>query len=133
MKSIKTVQDAFKVMGVDHSNLPDVSSFPEAIRKYILNHFILLVVVQAINKLDNDGNEWEPNWNDEDQYKHFPWLEVDASEEAPAGLGFSDSHYDYSNANTRVGSRLCFKSREGALYAASQFEDLYKENQLILK
>lgn len=133
MKSIKTVEDAFKVMGVDHSNLPDVSTFPENIRKYILNHFVLLVVVQAINKLDNDGQEWEPNWNDEDEYKYYPWLEVDADEDNTAGSGFSYSCYGSSLTVTLVGSRLCFKSHEGALYAAEQFNDLYVENQLIIK
>lgn len=133
MKSIKTVEDAFKVMGVDYSNLPDVSSFPEAIRKYILNHYILLIVVQAINKLDNNGEVWEPDWSNWDQYKYYPWLRVDASEENRAGSGFSLSNYDFSFTITCVGSRLCFKSYEGALYAAKQFEKLYIENQLIIK
>jgi hypothetical protein len=127
MTKIKTVEEAFKARGLNFESLPDVSTFPEAIQKYILNHFILTVVVAAINE------GWEPNWNDHSQRKYFPYFEVEANEENPAGVGFSHTFYVFWYTDTTVGSRLCFKSSELAVYAAEQFPELWKENQLIIK
>ena len=124
---IKTVEDAFKAKGLDYNSLPDVSSFPEYIRKYILNHFILTVVVSALNE------GWEPNFNDHNERKYFCWFEVDANEDNRAGFGFSDTDCGTWHSISAVGSRLCFKSRELCYYAAEQFPELWKENQLILK
>jgi hypothetical protein len=48
-RTIKTPEDAFKKKGYDYSTLPDVSTFPEEYRFTILNLFILIVVIAAIN------------------------------------------------------------------------------------
>lgn len=126
MKSkITTVEEAFKARGLNPEALPDVSGFPEYLQKYILNHFKLLIVIEAVNE------GWIPNWNDHNQTKYFPWFEVEANKENPSGVGFSDTFCAIWTSDSSVGSRLCLETREKALYVAEQFSDLYKENQLI--
>lgn len=125
MEKIKTVEEAFKKQGLDPENLPRVSSLPEKHQKAIIAHYILIIVTEALN----DG--WVPDWNNQNQYKYFPWFEVKASKSKPAGFGFSLTFYGRSGTDTSLGSRLCFKSSELALYAAEQFKDLYEEYFLL--
>jgi hypothetical protein len=131
-EKIKTVADAYIACGLDPEKRPDVSSFPGSFQKYMANHFDLIIIVKAINKRD-DGTFWEPDWNDPDQRKWFPWPDVDADDERPSGFGFSGAACDFWNAHTVVGSRLCFETREQAVFAFENFNDHYKENLLILK
>lgn len=132
MKRIETVTEAFQACGLDPNARPDVSSFPAELQKYMLNHYELLIITKALNKLE-DGTFWEPDWSNWDQYKYFPWVEVKASKENPSGFGFSSSFYVLWHSLTFAGSRLCFHSSELALYALKQFEEHYKINLLILK
>jgi hypothetical protein len=120
-KDIKSFSDACKVLGLSEETLPEVSMLPEKHRKSIIAFYKLVTIIEAIN------NGWTPNWNDENQWKYYPWLGVEASEENPSGSGFSYSNFNYSVSYTKVGSRLCVDSREKANYLGEQFQDLYKD------
>lgn len=124
-KKIKSFEDACKAVNIDPKALPEVSMLPAIHQKAIVAHYKLIIIAEAIN----DG--WQPNWNDSNEWKYFPWFEVEADEDRPAGFGFSYSYYDIWPSSTLVGSRLCFKTRETAIYAGKQFEDLYKDMMLI--
>ncbi len=91
----------------------------------------LKVIARALNTNDETGEVWTPNWNDSDQYKYFPWFEIEATEDKPAGVGFSFADYDGWYSGTFVGSRLCYETRELALYAGKQFAAEYKDFILI--
>ena len=119
-KKIKTFEDACTAKGIS-ATLPDVSAFPEKHRKAILAFFMLTIVVEALN----DG--WEPNWNDEYEYKYYPWFDMRSA----AGSGFSASLCGRVGTITTVGSRLCFKTREHAQHTAKHFEALYKDYLLM--
>jgi hypothetical protein len=118
-KDIKTFEDACRERSVDPNALPDVSMLPERHRKSMVAYFKLCIIVEAIN----DG--WEPDYSNTDQFKYFPYFAVEADTDRPSGFGFSDANYVSWGARTAVGSRLCFSTREMALYAAEQFKDLY--------
>ncbi len=126
MKSkIKKFEDACKALKIDPKKLPDLSALPEKHQKALLAHYKLVIIAEALNE------GWQPDWSNYNEYKYYPWFEIDASKDNPAGSGFSGSNYDCWDTNSYVGSRLCFKSRELALYAGKQFEDLYIEYFLI--
>lgn len=110
---IKTFDDACKHQNIKADSVPDFSGFPEKHRKALIALTQLVVIASALN--DN----WQPNWNNDDEYKYYPWFDM------KDGFVFDgvDSVYTYSD----VGSRLCFKSRDIAKYAVDQFEDLYKD------
>lgn len=117
MKKIKTFADACKALKIK-TKLPDVSALPKKHQKAIIAHYKLVIIAQALN------NGWEPNWNDWNEYKYYPWFEI---KKGTSGFGFSGTHCAYWRTGTAVGSRLCFKTRDLALYAGKQFEKLYKE------
>ena len=114
MKNIKTFEDACNALGISAASVPDLSAFPEDHSVSIGAFYKLRIIAQALN----DG--WQPNWDKGSEYKWVPWFIMSGS-----GLSFYVADYWYTN--TDVGSRLCFKSRELAEYAATQFIDLYKE------
>lgn len=127
---IKTVEDAFVATGRDIKLMPDVSNLPEKDRKFIESHYKLTVVAEALNQEANDGKKWIPNWENWNEMKYFPWLEI-SKNDGGSGFGLSGTAYAYDYTIASVGSRLCFKSSELAIYAAKQFEELYKDYFII--
>jgi hypothetical protein len=122
LRQLKTFEDACKVEGLDAEKvIPDFSCYPEKNRKAMVAHAKLVIIAQAANKLENEGNEWIPDWNDFDQYKYYPWFEMGGSS------GFRFVGYDHWFSHSTVGSRLCFISRNVATYIGETFVDLYKE------
>lgn len=75
----------------------------------------LVLIARALNE------GWTPDWGNSDEYKYVPWFKH------KSGFGLSYHGYGRWTTNTVVGSRLCFKSRELAEYAATQFADIYNE------
>ncbi len=125
MEKIKTFEDACRQLGINPESLPDFSMIPENHRKALLAHYKLIIIAQALN----DG--WKPNWNDYDEYKYYPWFAIEADDKNHSGVGLSFRDYGRWYAHADVGSRLCFKSRELAKYAATQFNELYKDYMLL--
>lgn len=105
---VKSFEDACEVLGIDpHQVWIDGEDNDEVAYKS------LKVIVKALNE------GWTPDWNNSNQPKYYPWFELKG--------GFRLYDVSYYCGVSNVGSRLCFKSRELATYAATQFEDLYKQ------
>lgn len=84
-----------------------------------------MIAAQAFAKLSiirmalNEG--WEPDWENGNQYKYYPWQKY------VAGSGFVPFVCGCDLSGTDVGSRLCYKSEALARYAGQQFADLYND------
>lgn len=116
-EKIKSFEDACKVLGINLA-LPNLEAMPESYQKPMLAHYKLCIIAEALNE------GWKPNWDDDDEYKYYPWFDMEGSS---SGSGFSYGAYDGWAAVTVVGSRLCFKSRELARYVGETFIELYRE------
>lgn len=64
----------------------------------------------------------EVDYRKADQKKWYPWFTY----KVPSGFGFSRTSYDYTTANTSVGSRRQFLTQEEAAWFGSQFIDLHR-------
>jgi hypothetical protein len=114
MKKIKTWEDVCKKVGIDPNNLPTVpQGTPDQIGKHLIATFKLIYVAMALN-----GKTWKPDWSNSEG-KYYPYWDMEN--------GISLVVVDYYCGDSSVPSRLCFKSREIALYAAETFLDLYKD------
>ncbi|KAB2918714.1 MAG: hypothetical protein F9K23_00840 [Bacteroidetes bacterium] len=111
---VKTFEDALAITGEDWCPPQGMTSDEIAYRK-------LKIIAKALNQ------GWTPDWTDSNQIKYTVWLK----DFRPGGVGFDDSGYGSWFTVTGCGSRLCYRSKELALYAGKQFEDLYKEFFLI--
>ena len=131
---IKTFEDACTLLNYPTSLPSDLGNvFPEKHIKAIIADYQLGIITEALNMEANDGNPWEPNWNDWDERKYYPWPTVEASNERPSGSGFSGRGCVCDSSGTGVGSRHCFKTRELVYYAFEQFNDLYQAKLLLIK
>ena len=113
---LKTFADVCEELGLDPAKVlpyPD----PQSDEEHGVNAF---AKVQLIAKALNEG--WKPNWDDINEYKYYPWFDMRSA----AGSGFSRSSYDLTSSHSYVGSRLCFKTSDLAIYAGNQFEAEYK-------
>lgn len=119
MDRVKTFDDACEVLGIAPSMvsvklggaIPQLSQDTDSIAAY----FMLIIIARALNE------GWTPDWSNSSEYKYYPFFNF------TAGVGFSNADCDDWSSNSTVGSRLCFKSRELALYAGKQFETIYNQ------
>ena len=73
--------------------------------------------------------EWEPDWNNGNQQKWYPYFEWSSG----SGFGFSRSFYLFTYADSSVCSRLCFPTRELSDYFGKQFIEIHRELLTIKK
>jgi hypothetical protein len=117
---ITTFEEACEAKGIEISKLLlTYENVPHEHTKPLLAHSKLLIIAEVLN----DG--WKPDWNNDDEYKYYPWWDMEKTEDNPSGfsLYYVNCVYTYSI----VGSRLCFKSRSLAEHAAEHFIDLYRD------
>ncbi len=121
---LKTFEDACKYLQLDEVKvIPDFIFYPEKDREAMIAHAKLIIICKAANQLDNNGKEYNPNWEDYSEYKYYPWFDMDDSSSASR---FSFNVCGNWVSGSAVGSRLCFISRELAEYIGKQFIGLYK-------
>lgn len=125
-QDIKTFEDACKVKGCDPAKvLPDVSAYPEPHRAALIGMAKLFIINEAINYIDNDNQDWKPDYNDGNEEKHYPWVDMEVDGNNPSGFRLGAVYCVNSHSN--VGSRLVYKSEDGARHAFTQFEDVYRD------
>ena len=116
-EKIKTYEDALKATG--RPDVPDMSAFPEDMRKHFTALYKMVVIVEALNE------GWKPDWDNTDERKCFPWFWLSRS-----SFAFGVSDCGLGSAFAGGGSRLKLKSYELADYCGKQFEDIWKDIQL---
>jgi hypothetical protein len=115
MEKIKTFEDACKKLKIKPT-LPDLLMIPEDLRGWVISAYRLAIITRALN------GKWEPNWDDYNEYKYFPWFYLNKP-----GFRFLDTYYDFTTTITASGSQLCFKSEELSKYAGNTFLSEYEK------
>jgi len=117
MDKVKTLKDAYEVLGIKATDSFDINIdglTPNDIVS-MKAYAKLIIIIRALN----DG--WVPDWSDRNTLKYYCWFEY------KSGFGLSCHDYGSTRTYAHIGSRLCLKSRELAIYAGKQFEDIYRE------
>lgn len=122
MKKINSFEDACKALKLTPA-LPEVSALPEKHQKAVTALYKLIIIAEALNE------GWQPDWNNWDERKYYPWFDLESTD--GSGSGFSYHDYDAAYTATTVGARLCFKSSELATHAGQKFIDLYKDYMVL--
>lgn len=117
---VKSFEDACQVLGIS-TNVPEVKGLPRKHQKAIIANYKLIVIAEALNE------GWKPNWQDSDEYKYYPWFDMSN----PAGVGCSFTNAAASVTGASIGSRLCLKNRELAIYFGQTFTDLFNDSLLL--
>lgn len=117
---VKSFEDACQVLGIS-TNVPEVKGLPRKHQKAIIANYKLIVIAEALNE------GWKPNWQDSDECKYYPWFDMSN----PAGVGYSTTNLTASDTLAHIGSRLCLKNRELAIYFGQTFTDLFNDSLLL--
>lgn len=160
---IKTFEDACSELGKTHPFVVQYTeifgNFLNGAKPSMIADIEAYLKLRIVTAALNEG--WEPQFTD-DEWRYYPWFYLWSEEElanksdewkqarslrscknhsvlfgghahggATAGFASADSSLASSTAN--LGSRLCFKSEELAVYAGKQFIDLYMDFNLIRK
>lgn len=126
-QEITTVELAFKALNLDTKAVPDVSLLLEKDQKPIMDHYLMVKVIEAINE------GWVADLGDDDQAKYCLWPDIVEDESKPSGFGFSYDVWTDSYSDARVGSRLCFQSRAKARHFFDYFQDLLESYMITIK
>lgn len=139
---IKTFEDACSALGIDAKQwLTENETYK--MDANLLAYMKLRIITEALNegwRPKYDGKEWHYGvWYDlmtKAQYDRKSDCEKEkrgvlfgrsAAAGALAGFVCADTDYSPSNAFACVGSRLCYKDRETALYSGKQFADIWAD------
>lgn len=150
---VKTFEDACDVLGEDHlfvQMFNDIYYKSEKAGANVNSDVVAYLKLRIICAALNEG--WEPQYT-EDEWRYYPWHflyteseinDMDADERADrhmmsagdfnteyAGFAYAYSDDAPSDAYAAVGSRLCLKSRDLAIYCGKQFIDLWANFKLI--
>ena len=116
---VKSIEDAIRELGNNDVEVIQLNRMKSiGLQNHIIGNQELIVIAKALNE------GWQPDWQNDNEYKYFPWFDMDNSSSA-GRFSFDGAGGQYSHSN--VGSRLCFKSRELSNYAGNQFEDIYRK------
>lgn len=110
---IKTLDDVFAAAGTTSTAFYETCKRNELAQDEVGYRLAKLVTLVL-----NEG--WEPDWDNSSQRKWRLWFYLNQP-------GFRLNAALFVLAISSVGSRLCFKSEELALYAANTFLDVYKQ------
>lgn len=150
---IKTFEDACEALGEDHlfvQMFHDIYYKSEKAGANVNSDVVAYLKLRIICAALNEG--WEPQYT-EDEWRYYPWHflyteseinDMDADERADrhmmsagdfnteyAGFAYASSSYAPSNTDAYIGSRLCLKSCDLAIYCGKQFIDLWANFKLI--
>lgn len=120
---VKTIEDACGILGEDD---PDVIDYHVLINAEVADHIIGNQELVIITKALNEG--WTPDWYNGQWDKWFNWFYMESSSSSGR---FSFCNSGLQRSDSFCGSRLCFKSKALAEYAAAQFLDIYKKTYTI--
>jgi hypothetical protein len=101
------------------AKLPNFSSAPKEHRKALLAHYLLVIIIDAIN----GGKRF--NWNDWNEPKWRLWWDMEKT--ATNRSGFAVGGVTDADTTTYVGSRLSFVDKARARYAAKKFYELFRD------
>lgn len=139
---IKTFEDAYNELGINHKFVVEYNDCKDSVSKDLKAYLKLRIVCAALNE------EWEPTFAG-DEYRYYPYFVLyteeevermddktknklglfggDASDGARCGFVAASASNAFGSARADFGSRLCFRTRELAVYCGKQFIDLWKD------
>jgi ribonucleotide monophosphatase NagD (HAD superfamily) len=115
-KHIKSYNDACFVLGIEPENDDELTKL--GFTKDEISYRKLKTITRALNE------DWRPDWTNSNEYKYWPWFVYDG---ASAGFAYANASAAASHTSAAIGSRLCFKTRELAAFAGTQFIDIYND------
>lgn len=143
---VKTLEDAINILGNEHPLVKTLNGYVNHIHEDEKgdNDVVAFLKLRVIIAALNEG--WRPDWSNKDEDKWFPWFWVYTKEEIEemdeedkpllvggayygslVGVSVLHANHVPSRSTAACGGALASKTREIAIYAATQFGQLFAE------
>ena len=145
---VKTLEDAIGILGEEHPCVIAYNTFEHDVMAAVdakeISDVAAFLKLRIVIAALNEG--WRPDWSNKDEAKWFPWFYIYTKEEVEemdeedkpllvggacpgSVVGVSVLHANYvpSYSYANLGGALASKTREIAIYAATQFGQLFAE------
>ena len=113
---VKTWADACEIKGIDPVKSLPFPSPADDIQEALNGTYQMFIICEVLCQ------GWKPDFSNSNQYKYTPYFKWNTS-----GFGFSDTNYVSWDTISTVGSRLVYPSSDLAIYAGTQFIDIYNK------
>jgi len=130
--SVLTTSDVFsfeQACSINGVNPDDIIPFktPKNGDERSVNAYAMKIqIIRAFNTLDNDGQPWKADWQNNDQAKYYPYYYMNKS--SGSGLSYGVCVNDISLSS--VGSRLCLKNPDRTKQLLERFPQIEKDYML---
>jgi len=118
---ITSIEIAFKKVGLDPNMSINDPELPEKYKRILQNVFELIIASEAIR-----GN-FEPDYENKDQYKWESWYDLNTDENNPSGFRFVCSGYTRTTTGSVLGPLLCQETEEQTIFFSKQFEPILRK------
>jgi len=108
-----------KKAGVNPKALPDVSMYPESLKKRAVADYKIGIIAMALNPKNRKAD-----YSDSNEWKWYPWFRYD---KALGRFVFGGSLCDDTGAIAGAGVRHTFATEELSNQAGKDFEDIYND------
>jgi hypothetical protein len=114
-EQINSLEEACKYLGESDDEVKQLRILEKVVglAKHVVVEQELVIITKALNE------KHVLDWDNHNEYKYFLWWYL--------GKNFRLDCCGYYFADSTVPARLCFKSREIAVYASEKFKDKYEE------
>lgn len=114
-EQISSLEEACKYLGKSDDEVKQLRILEKVVglTRHVVVEQELVVITKALNE------KHILDWNNSNEHKYFLWWYLGKN------FRLGDCYYYYSYSD--VPARLCFKSREIAIYASEKFKDKYEE------
>jgi hypothetical protein len=103
---IESFDQACELRGYDPATcLPNVEGCPPSLQKSMVSFAMLLIICEA----QNEGHQFD--WNNDEEYKWFPWFDMEKTASNPSGFRFGVSVYYFADTSLAGGSRLALRTK----------------------
>lgn len=124
---IESLEQACERRGWDAKTvIPNMDCYPEKHRAALQAAAEMILITDA-------SREKDPDWNDGDELKHIPWMDMEVDRNNPSGFRLDAVGYARTNAHAGLGSRLCFESEEDGRFHATHHLDKLRAMMVIPK
>lgn len=108
-----------------------LKSVPARLRRGMLATLNAQVLTEVINNNDPKVPAFKPDYNNNNQYKWFPWCI--GGDSTGSGFRFGGSHFVWTLTPASGGARFALRDKARVEHVKKYFPDVYKELYLMLE
>jgi hypothetical protein len=128
---LTTIAACAEFVGIDLNTI-SVSGLPADLQQFTLAMAHRAIICRALNKVGyEDQPDWLPDYDNDDEYKYYPWGSPGKDGAVASGFGFQDAGCNYTGTDASVGARLSLRSAELVEHMWEHFRQVLVDTMVV--